>query len=101
MATNQQLYGEIDNKADMREVFDDIRREVGAAKTRPALTELHRRAGYLVTLTYAPSWKLKFGGDTQALRKIGMEEFHRTAKLINRKAEEIGVEADYDEYWGD
>lgn len=100
MATDQQLYGEIETKADMKEVFEDIRRDVDDAKTRATLTELYRRAGYLITLTYAPSWQSKFGQDVQALRKLGRDEFHKTARRINRKAEEIGAEPDYDEDWG-
>jgi hypothetical protein len=34
------------------------------------------------------------------LRATGAEEFRKTAKKINRRAGQIGTEADYDERWG-
>jgi hypothetical protein len=101
MATGRQIYGEINNKTDMEKVFSAIRGDVEQANSRPDLTELYKRAGYLITLTYAPSWEEKFGQDARKLRKLGEEEFRQTAKKINRKAEQIGTKADYDEKWGD
>ena len=65
-----------------------------------ALTELYRRAGYLITLTHAPSWKEKFGDEADDLRRAAEAEFATTARAINRRAEAIGTEADYDEKWG-
>jgi hypothetical protein len=102
MSKERHIYGEINNKADMHKVFSAIRRDVDQAKSRPALTELYKRAGYLITLTHAPSWEAKFGPETRALRELGKEEFRKTARKINRRAEEIGAaEADYDETWGE
>lgn len=101
MATDRNIYGEINNKTNMKDVFLEIRKDVEQAKSRSALTELYRRAGYLITLTHAPSWKEKFGKEAKKLRKVGEEEFARTARKINRQAEEIGTDADYDEKWGD
>jgi hypothetical protein len=57
--------------------------------SRPSLTELYRRAGYLITLTYAPSWDEKFGTDANTLRRIGREEFQKTAKKINSRAKKL------------
>jgi hypothetical protein len=31
---------------------------------------------------------------------VGEEEFQKTARKINRRAGQIGTEADYDEKWG-
>ena len=101
MAQARHIYGEVDSKAGMKRVFTEIRNEVQNARSRPALTELYKRAGYLITLTHAPSWREKFGGDAVALRGIGAEEFRKTARKINRRASQIGTEADYDETWGD
>jgi hypothetical protein len=61
---------------------------------------LYKRAGYLITLTYAPSWEEKFGKKAGSLRAAGAEEFRKTAKKINRRAGRIGTEANYDERWG-
>src|ERR671918_2798571 len=101
MATNRQIYGEIDSKTDMKNVFLAIRKDVEEAASRPALTELYKRAGYLITLTHAPSWKEKFGKEASELRELGEEEFEKTARKINRRARSLGAVADYDETWGE
>jgi hypothetical protein len=101
MATSRQIYGEIKNKTDMRKVFSAIRKDVEDAKSRPALTELYRRAGYLITLTHAPSWREKFGKEAKDLRELGQDEFGKTARKINTRAKKIGAEADFDEKWGE
>jgi hypothetical protein len=38
-------------------VFKDVRRDVAQTDSRPILSRLYRRAGYLITLTYSPSGK--------------------------------------------
>ena len=101
MAGDRQVYGEINSKTGMKRVFGDIRRDVAVAGSRPALTELYKRAGYLITLPHAPSWQEKFGRDAATLRAVGEEEFRKTARKINRRAAQIGTEADYDDTWGD
>ena len=101
MAKDRQIYGEVDNKTDLKEVFSEIRQDVDNAASRAALTELYRRAGYLITLTNASSWKEKFGDEIGDIRETAEEEFGKTARRINRRAEEIGTEADYDEKWGE
>ena len=100
MAEDRHIYGEVNSKTGMKRIFMDIRHEVEDAKSRPALTELYKRAGYLITLTHAPSWEEKFGRKAGSLRTVGKEEFRKTARKINRRAAKIGTEADYDEKWG-
>jgi hypothetical protein len=101
MAENRHVYGEVKSKTSMKKVFMAVRRDVENAKSRPALTELYKRAGYLITLTHSPSWEEKFGRGAAGLRRIGKEEFSKTAKKINRRAAQIGTAADFDEKWGD
>jgi hypothetical protein len=101
MAGDTHIYGEVDNKTDLRKVFSEIRDDVERAKSRSDLTELYRRAGYLITLTKASSWKEKFGDEIDDIREVAEEEFATTARKINRRAEEIGTPAGYDETWGD
>ena len=98
---DRHVYGEVENEADLARIFDEIRQDVRAADSRPTLTELHKRAGYLITLTYAPSWEEKFGHKAEKLRMAARDEFRRTAKIINRRAEQIGAEPNYDESWGE
>src|SRR5579862_3619701 len=100
MATDTHIYGSVDNKTGLREVFVRIRRDVDSARSRETLTELYKRAGYLITLTHAPSWKEKFGDESESLRGAAEEEFTKTARAINRRAGKIGTDGDYDEKWG-
>jgi hypothetical protein len=101
MSGDRHIYGEVNNKTGMRRVFTAIRRDIGEANSRPALTELYKRAGYLIALTHAPSWEQKFGKDAVTLRQVGEDEFRKTARKINRRATQVGTDADYDEKWGD
>jgi hypothetical protein len=100
MAGDRHIYGEVNNKTGLKRVFTDIRRDIEDARSRPALTELYKRAGYLITLTHAPSWNEKFGQDAAKLRRVGEEEFSKTARKINRRAAQIATEANFDETWG-
>ena len=100
MPHDTHVYGEVNSKSDLKKIFGEIRQDVDKAKDRPDLTELYKRAGYLVTLTHSPAWEEKFGKEISQLRKAGEEEFGVTARKINRRAGEIGTEADYDETWG-
>lgn len=101
MAEDRHIYGEINNKTDLKRVFSDIRHGVDEADSRPNLTELYKRAGYLITLSHAPSWKKKFGHEAEEYRKTAENEFATTACQINRRAQQIGTEPDYDEQWGE
>jgi hypothetical protein len=101
MAQDTHIYGEVRSKTGLKKIFTEIRHDVERAKSRPDLTELYKRAGYLITLTYAPSWEERFGREASSLRKVAKEEFGTTARKINRRAEALGTEADYDETWGD
>jgi hypothetical protein len=100
MATDRHIYGKVNSKTGLRRIFTEIRRDVASARSRPALTELYKRAGYLIALTHAPSWEEKFGNRAKALRQAGEEEFRKTAKKVNRRAAQIGAEANFDEKWG-
>lgn len=101
MPHDTHIYGEVNSKSGLKTIFSEIRKDVEKAKSRPDLTELYKRAGYLITLTHAPSWEQKFGKEASQLRNVAKEEFTTTARKINRRAEELGTEADYDETWGD
>ena len=101
MAEDKHVYGEVDNKTDLRDVFKQIRKDVDGAKKRGDLTELYKRAGYLITLSYAPSWEKKFGDDAEEMRQVAEDEFQTTANKINTRAKKIGTEPDYDDQWGE
>jgi hypothetical protein len=77
MAAEHHIYGEVENENDLKRIFSQIRCEVEQADSRPALTELYRRAGYLVTLTHSPAWEKKFGTRIGTLRQIAGTSFAR------------------------
>jgi hypothetical protein len=100
MSDDRHIYGEINNKTNLQDVFLQIRKDIDNAQARDELTELYRRAGYLITLSYASSWQEKFGDEIQEIRETAEEEFRTTARKVNSRAKEVGTEADYDEAWG-
>jgi hypothetical protein len=101
MTHDRHIYGEVNNKTDLKKIFTEIRHDIDTAGSRPALTELYKRAGYLITLSHAPSWQTKFGDEASVLRSLGEDEFATTARKINRRAKQVGTEPDYDETWGE
>ena len=94
------IYGEVDSKSDLGKIFSEIRKDIEEAKNRAELTELYKRAGYLITLTYAPSWEKKFGDEAEDLRKFAAAEFTITVNKLNHRANKVGTESDYDDKWG-
>ncbi len=94
------VYGHVERKADIDRIFAEIRDDLGHAKSRATLTELYRRAGYLITLTYAPSWDKRFGDEAASLRREARADFRKLVKSLNARAEAIGETGDYDENWG-
>jgi hypothetical protein len=100
MAKDTHVYGEVKSKTGLQRIFRDIRQDVTGAHSRAGLTELYRRAGYLITLTHAPSWKEKFGRQAATLRRVAEDEFGSTARKINSRAKALGVEGGYDTKWG-
>ncbi len=55
MPQDTHIYGEVESQTGLKKIFREIRQDVEKAKSRPDLTELYKRAGYLITLTHAPS----------------------------------------------
>ena len=100
MSDDDHVYGEINNKTNLHDVALQIRDDVRHASSRSELTELYRRAGYLITLSHAKSWKSKFGNKIGEIRNQAQAEFATTARTINRQAKKIGTDPDYDESWG-
>ena len=94
------VYGHVSSQADIDRIFAEIGDDLSHAKSRATLTELYRRAGYLITLTYAPSWEKRFEDKAAGLRREAEADFRKLVKQLNAKAEAIGEDGDYDENWG-
>ena len=84
---------------DLHQVFREIREDVEKAQTREELTELYKRTGYMITMTHATPVEEKHDREMKNRRKTTEHEFAATVRRINRRAKEIGVEADYNENW--
>ena len=84
---------------DLHQVFREIREDVEKAQTREELTELYKRTGYMITMTHATPVEEKHDREMKNRRKTTEHEFAVTVRRINRRAKEIGVEADYNENW--
>ena len=96
----QRIYSAISGVSDIRKINQMIRNEVKRAKSRKALTELHKRSSYLVTLTFSPAWKEGFRGKIAQMRSAAKEEFAKTARAINSRCRQLGIEPNYDTKWG-
>ena len=94
------IYGTVSKSSDVKKIYSEIRDDVDKAKSRGELTKLYRRAGYMITLTYAPSWHKRFGDKAESLRAVAETEFRKTVRDINDRASKVGTKADYDEAWG-
>src|SRR5215470_2122173 len=100
MAQDRHIYGEVKSETGLKRVFREIRKDVSTARSRPALSELYKRAGYLIALTKAPAWRKKFGSETPEMQRVAKTEFSSTARKINTRAKTIGAEGDFDTKWG-
>jgi len=96
----QRIYSAISGVSDIRKINQMIRNEVKRAKSRKELTELHKRSSYLVTLTFSPAWKEGFRGKIAQMRTAAKEEFAKTARAINSRCRQLGLEPNYDTKWG-
>lgn len=96
---SRQVYGDVNNQTNLRNVFLAIHKDAREAPDRTALTDLYQRAGYLISLSHASSWEEKFGDDITEMRELDEQELAPTAPVINRRADDIGTDYD-DETWG-
>ena len=85
------IYGHVEKISDIKRIAQMIRRDIRKARTRARLTELVRRARYLVTLTYCPAWKKKFGKKIEQAREVAYREYLKSADLANRIAKKLGI----------
>src|SRR5260370_40186865 len=101
MATDRHVYGEVNSKTGLKKVFIDIRHDVSGAGSRPTLTELYKRAGYLITLSYAPSWEKKFGREAGWLCRIDQGDVRKTGQQNNHPPQKNRQREGFEEKRGD
>ena len=98
MARDTEKHSEVHEK-DLNHIFQEIREDVEKAQSREELTELYKRTGYMITMTHATPVEEKIDREMKRRRETTEREFTRTVRAINRQAEKIGVEADFNENW--
>lgn len=101
MIEHKLMYLELNNAADLKRAFLEIRDDVEKADSKFKLTDLYNRAGYLILIANDTFWQSKFFGNIEDVRDTAEEEFELTARLINGQAEKIGLEGNYDTTWAD
>ena len=96
MTIDTHVSGKVDNTRALKNIFSEIRDDVDKADSSFELTELYNQAGYLITLAN-DYWK--FVNDIDDIRSAAGDEFGRTARKINSRAETIGTQGNYHEIW--
>jgi len=94
-----QVYGKVNDVADIRRINCLIRDEMLAVETPDQLTDLKKRSDYLCTLTYSPFWKKHFGHQIDKMREVACEENRVTVQLANYVAKSRGWDKSYSP-WG-
>jgi len=93
------LVTEIHDRTDLRRTFREIRAAVEKAGSREDLTELYKQTVYMILMTHSSPIEAKTDKEMKRRRQITEAEFARTVRVINKQAQKIGVEADYNEDW--
>ena len=99
MTNDTHTYVEGNARTDLRGRFKEIREGVEKAKSKEDLTELYKRAVYMILMTHSSPIDEKFDKEMKRKLETTEREFTRTVRMINQHAKKIAVEADYDESW--
>jgi hypothetical protein len=94
------LYGEVSNLQDIRDINRKIRQEMNAVRERDQLTELKKRSDYPCTLTLAPSWQTRFGKKSDRYLEVGRREDQTTTNRANTIARRKGFDVEYHTWRG-
>lgn len=98
--TRESLIDEMQSDpTDVRGRFKELRGALDKAQTREDLTELYKRSVHMILMTHSSPLDEKEDKDLKRRRLAAEREFARTVRMINRRAEKIGLESDYDENW--
>jgi hypothetical protein len=89
------VYGEVNTLKDLSKINGMIRRDMSGVQERSELTELKKRADYLVTLTYSPAWHDKLGRRARRFRQVAVEEDRKTTEKANAVARRHHWDTEY------
>ena len=82
----------------LRSRFREIRDTLEQAGSQEELTELYKRAVFMILMTHSSPVNEK-DREMKRRRETTEREFGRTVRMINRRAKKLGLEAEYSEDW--
>ena len=99
MSETTNIYGEIRSLDELKELYRQLRDEIGKAEDRQKLTEIKERSEYLCNLADNPIWRDEH--DRGGLKALDLckEEDASLAKLLNDRARELVVAGDAYRPW--
>jgi len=86
------------DRTDLNRTFKEIREALEKARSHEDLTELYKQTVYMILMTHSTPVDEK-DEKMKRRRESTEQEFARTVHMINERAKELGVEADFDEDW--
>jgi hypothetical protein len=87
-----------EDRKHVRRTFKEIRDVLKKAESKEDLTELYKQTVYMILMTHSAPLNEK-DMEMKKRRETAEREFARTVRMINDRAKQIGVEADYNEDW--
>jgi len=90
---------DVNPRTDLRGTFKEIRDDIDKAQTKENLTELYKRAVYMILMTHSSPVDDKQDRELKRKREAAEREFARAVRMINQRAKKLGLEADYNEDW--
>jgi len=87
-----------EDRKHVRRTFKEIREVLEKAESKEDLTELYKQTVYMILMTHSAPLNEK-DMEMKKRRETAEREFARTVRMINDRAKQIGVEADYSEDW--
>jgi len=87
-----------EDRKHVRRTFKEIRDVLEKAESKEDLTELYKQTVYMILMTHSSPLNEK-DREIKRRRESAEREFARTVRAINKQAQKIDVEADYNEDW--
>ena len=87
-----------EDRKHVRRTFKEIREVLEKAESKEDLTELYKQTVYMILMTHSAPLNEK-DIEMKSRRETTEREFTQTVRMINDRAKQIGVEADYSEDW--
>ena len=87
-----------EDRKHVRRTFKEIREVLEKAASKEDLTELYKQTVYMILMTHSAPLNEK-DIEMKSRRETTEREFTQTVRMINDRAKQIGVEADYSEDW--